>query len=136
MTTPSQERWERLGGMLIQRRVELDARYRNRTAFAADTGLNWRLLYDIEKAARTNFPADTLAEIEIAYRLPQGSIRNFLDHVSDTLIPRAEPRRRFEEPALQRIWDENEGKLPDDVLLGALTLASMLLANHEGRRSA
>lgn len=66
--------WARLGEMLVQRRVEIDPRYRNRRLFAAERGLNWRLLYDIERAKRTNFESETLAAIEVAYSLVPGSI--------------------------------------------------------------
>ena len=67
--------WTRLGELLIQRRVQLDPRYRNRRLFAIERGLDSRLVADIERARRQNFEGVTLAAaIEAAYRLEPGSI--------------------------------------------------------------
>ena len=64
--------------MLKQRRTLLDARWRNRRAFAGDTRLDYRLVYDIEEARRLNFGITTLTAIEVAYGLRLGSIAAFL----------------------------------------------------------
>ena len=134
MTTPTQERWQRLGGLLIQRRVELDPRYRYRNAFADAAGLDWRLLYDIEKGRRTNFGRATITAIEVAYRLQPGSIGEFLDDAEDTLIPLPAPEPEpepeyppFDDPVLQRMWDENKDEMRHDVLYGALSWAAWRL---------
>jgi len=66
--------WARLGELLVQRRIELDPRYRNRRIFADERGLNWRLLHDLERAKRTNFEPETMAAVEVAYGLAPGSI--------------------------------------------------------------
>ena len=71
--------WVRLGGQLARRRVEIDPRYKNRTLFAEERGMNWRLLHDIERAKRTNFEPETLAAIEVAYELAPGAIARALD---------------------------------------------------------
>ncbi len=71
--------WTRLGELLVQRRVEIDPRYRNRQLFADERGLNWRLLHDIERAKRTNFEPETLAAVEVAYSLAPGSVVRALD---------------------------------------------------------
>ena len=146
--SPSQERWQRLGDLLIQRRVALHPHYRYRNAFADDTGINWRRLYDIEKAGRTGrtgFPRSTIAEFETAYQLQPGAIWAFLDGDEDTLVPLPEPepepparvRRHFDDPRLQRMWDENEAYFPEKVLLGGVGFMKMLMdALDEDQRSA
>lgn len=78
MPTYSDEAWRRLGDMLIARRVELDSRYKNRRVFSRETGLEYKLIQDIEKVTRTNFRTETLASLEIGYRLKSGSIRAVL----------------------------------------------------------
>ena len=77
-TAMPEDRWQLLGPLLIQRRTALDPRYHNRTTFAEVTGLNYRVVYDIEEARRTNFGGSILAAIEAAYRLEPGSIARFL----------------------------------------------------------
>jgi hypothetical protein len=74
MPTVPQDARERLGELLVQRRIELNPRWRKRTVFAEDHGLNWRLLYDIERARRDTFGDETLAAVEVAYRWRKGSI--------------------------------------------------------------
>jgi hypothetical protein len=64
---------ERLGSLLKQRRVELGIQYKNRSLFAAETGLNYRLLQDIENAARDNFEDVTLLAVDRAYQWQAGS---------------------------------------------------------------
>jgi hypothetical protein len=73
--TPPDPAWERLGQMLFQRRTQLDARYSNRSKFATERGVDYRVVYDIEKARRTNFGDAVLGAIERAYELPAGAIR-------------------------------------------------------------
>lgn len=70
--------WQRLGELLTRRRVELDKRYRNRTLFATERGLNYRLAYDIEEAKRTNFSPAALALIASAYAVTPASMDDAL----------------------------------------------------------
>jgi len=72
-------RWQELGVGLKRRRTLLDARWRSRRAFAGDSRLGYRLIYDIEEARRLNFGVTTLTAVEVAYRLPPGSIAAFLE---------------------------------------------------------
>ena len=82
--------WKRLGAQLTQRRVELDPRYMNRSLFCAERGLNYRLTYDIESGARTNYGTITLRAIEVAYGLAMGAIDTVLASDGELLV-RAEP---------------------------------------------
>jgi len=70
----SREDWERVGALLIDRRIEISPRYANRRAFAAETGLNWRTLYDAEHGKRATFKPQTVRAFEAAYRLVPGSL--------------------------------------------------------------
>lgn len=72
--TPSAADWERLGELLTRRRVDLDPRFQNRTVFAEERGLNYRLAYDIEEAKRSNFRPATLAAIASAYAVTAESV--------------------------------------------------------------
>jgi hypothetical protein len=72
------EGWERLAALLRDRRVELDPQYKNRLKFAADTGLNERLISDLENARRTSYRETTLRAVEGAYRWKPGSIERAL----------------------------------------------------------
>lgn len=65
---------ERLGELLMQARINLDVRYKNRALFARERGLNYRLVQDIETAARDNFDPVTKLAIERAYGWAYGSI--------------------------------------------------------------
>lgn len=101
---------QRLGALLIRRRIEMDPRYRKRTVFAQERGLHWRLLYDIEKARRDTFSDETIAAVEAAYQWQEGSVARVLDG-GDPEAARAEgePARersaQFADPALQRLWE-------------------------------
>lgn len=70
--------WKRLGEQLMRRRIETDPRYSNRQLFTDERGLNYRTVSDIENGRRDNYEDQTLAAIEIAYRLAPGSIRRSL----------------------------------------------------------
>ncbi len=83
------ERWQRLGRLLVERRVELG--YTNRTRFASDKGFkNTRVLAAIENAERTNFDATTITSIELAYGWRLGSIKNVLDGGDPSIAPARE----------------------------------------------
>lgn len=81
--------WQRLGTALKQRRVTLDQRFRSRKAFAEATGLDYRLIYDIEESRRTNFSVATLTAIEVSYQLTPGAISRFLG--GGDLLPEQPP---------------------------------------------
>lgn len=75
------EAWERLARLLKSRRVHISTAYRNRTTFCQETGLNYKLVSDIENApdTRTNFGDESFALLEGAYQLAEGSIRRTLE---------------------------------------------------------
>lgn len=83
--TPDTAAWQRLGSLLIRRRVDLDRRYKNRNLFATERGIEYRLVSDIERHRRTNFEETTLAVLEAAYALEPGSLRKAL--AGGDLIP-------------------------------------------------
>lgn len=115
--THTHEAWTRLGGLLLGRRVELDVRYRNRRTFAAEVGLDYRVLYDIESARRTNFSDTTKRAIERAYQLNAGNLDQVLqggdldpsepiqhaEHAPPSAAPEAE--RAYEDDAEQHLWE-------------------------------
>jgi hypothetical protein len=77
MTTAGGKRWQRLGELLIARRIELGGKVRTR--FAEENGLGHdRTLSDLEKARRTVYEDATIAEVERIYRWAPGSIRAVL----------------------------------------------------------
>lgn len=76
-STPPDESWQRLGRALIARRLDLNPKYKSREVFARDTDMDYRVLFDIENARRTNFGAMTIARIERAYELQNGAIEKF-----------------------------------------------------------
>lgn len=79
---PTPQAWQRLAELLVQQRGRIDA---NAARFAKTTGLNYRLVYDIEHARRTNYRPATLSEVEAAYRLQEGTIAAFLAGETDDL---------------------------------------------------
>jgi len=87
----SREDWERVGALLIDRRIEISPRYANRRVFAEETSLNWRMLHDAEHGKRATFKPETVRAFETAYRLVPGSLRRSLD--GGPLEPAAEPAR-------------------------------------------
>jgi hypothetical protein len=70
--------WQRLGELLVRRRIELDTRYANRQKFTAERGVNYRTVSDIETGRRDNYEPRTFAELEVAYGLAPGSISRAL----------------------------------------------------------
>jgi hypothetical protein len=107
VTSDPSHGWQRLGELLIRRRLDLDARYRNRQLFADERGIEYRIVSDIERARRTNFHAVTIAEIERAYALEPGAIGRFLDGGAlETQSARATP------PLLAAVPDAPESLEP------------------------
>ena len=69
--------WGRLGEMLRVQRQMLDRRYSNRRAFANERGLNYKAVYDIERAAtggRTDFTLDSVLTLAEGYNVSYQSI--------------------------------------------------------------
>lgn len=91
--------WDRLGKALKTRRVEIDAGYRSRAAFAAATGLNERLVADLENARRTRYRETTLQAVERAYQWGPGSITAVLNGRPPSNLP----RRADPAPDLERL---------------------------------
>lgn len=67
------EAWERLGRLLITRRVQIDPVFRNRQKFIAATGLHERLVSDLEKGRRFSYRPATIDAVEAAYGLIPGT---------------------------------------------------------------
>jgi hypothetical protein len=80
MTPPSHQdsAWQRLGELLIRRRVEINPSYAKRSTFCTDTGLDYRVVADIEKARRTNFSRAVIVQLEAGYQLSRGNIERIL----------------------------------------------------------
>ena len=70
---------KRLGRLLRQARVEKALKYKDRALFARETGLNIRLIQDIETGYRPTFRDDTKLALEMAYGWQPGSIDRVLD---------------------------------------------------------
>ena len=70
--------WQRLGRMLERRRVELDTRYSNLSLFTAERGVDYRMAWDLEHGARTNYRRPTLMAAEVSYGWKPGSIESVL----------------------------------------------------------
>lgn len=66
--------WKRLGEQLVRRRIELDPRYSNRQLFAAERGVNYRVVSDVERGRRDNYEDGTVTALEVAYAVAPGSI--------------------------------------------------------------
>lgn len=66
--------WKRLGEQLILRRIQIDPKYRVRTVFARERGINYKLAADVETGYRADFATATLAEIARAYEVTYESI--------------------------------------------------------------
>jgi hypothetical protein len=77
--SPSEADWKRVGEMLQDRRVELDTRYSNRQLFADERNINYRLAFDVEKGARSNYSRPVLTSMEVAYGLGRGSLMDALN---------------------------------------------------------
>lgn len=79
----------RLGAALVDRRMDMDARYRNRELFVRERnaglfpggtpGISSRTVYDIERAKRANFDTTTKTTIEMVYALRRGAIDRALE---------------------------------------------------------
>ncbi len=90
---PRHDGWARTGALLVDRRIEIDPRYKDRMLFSKERGLNWRLLYDIERAKRENFKPESLTAIEVAYELVPGSLAR--TNAGGPLEPRSGGTRNY-----------------------------------------
>lgn len=98
--------WERLGQMLVRRRVELDPRYaRSLQVFADERHINYRLAWDIEGARRVNYTRASLALVELAYGLEHGSVEEALAGGSFRLSEMPASRDRATDPSYRAILD-------------------------------
>jgi hypothetical protein len=70
---------KRLGKLLVQARFEMNPDWRNRRLFAEEQEINYRLVQDIETAARPNFDEGTKMFIETKYGWALGSIDRVLE---------------------------------------------------------
>lgn len=80
MSEYAAERWAELARLLRSRRPRIDPKFKNRGTFCDATGLNYKLVQDIEGApeTRTNFSEESFSLIEGAYRWKPGSIQRVL----------------------------------------------------------
>jgi len=68
VTPPADESaWTRLGRLLADRRIQLAARYRNKTLFSQERQIHRRMLWAIESGGRDTYTPDTIRVIEAAY---------------------------------------------------------------------
>lgn len=108
--------WRQLGERLTARRPQVDPRFRNRRVFAQENRVDYRVVFDIEKARRSNFSTGTITALEMAYRWKLGSIKKVLDGGEPDVEPAAsvEPKAEVPEwvdldslnPAERQIWTE------------------------------
>lgn len=103
--------WERLGRLLIARRVELG--FPNRSAFARHLGMSHdRTLADLEKARRQNFDETTLLFVENGYGWQAGSIREVLAG-GDPILTAAD-RQRVMRRALAELHGAGEPTVTEE----------------------
>lgn len=115
MSYPAED-WLRLGRMLIAQRVALNPEWHNRQKFVNASGLNERLVSDLEKGRRAAYRDSTLDAVENAYHLPQGAIQKALAD-PEYQFPEVEPAgRTFVGPVAARLDREHEDVfIPDEV---------------------
>lgn len=78
----------------MRRRIELDPRYANRQVFAAERGINYRIVSSFERGERSNYDASTIAAIEVGYGLRPGAIAGALDGGDLGPVASPEPEAR------------------------------------------
>lgn len=133
------DNWKRLGDLLVRRRIEMDPRYSVRQLFAAERGINYRTVSDIERGRRDNYEDTTLTAVEVAYGVTPGSVAAALDGgpleplppVALTQVPDVPPdpsaspseaaladllRRYREDPAVQALGAQSAKKAAMRVL--------------------
>lgn len=115
MSYPAED-WQRLGRMLRAQRVALKPEWHNRQKFVNASGLNERLVSDLEKGRRAAYRDSTLDAVENAYQLPQGAIQKALAD-PDYRFPQVEPAgKTFVGPVAARLNREHDDVyIPEDV---------------------
>ncbi|MGS2645956.1 hypothetical protein [Streptosporangium sp. G12] len=135
MSDYPREAWQRLGRLLRSRRAHISPDYRNRGEFCKATGLNYKLVQEIEGAARDTFTDESFALFETGYRLTEGSIRRALaggeltpaDRDTSTASPvAAEAKAPAAEPedGAEIDWESFAPQTPTEKALFALYQAS------------
>src|SRR5690606_136616 len=81
------EAWQRLGKLLRQRRPLIDPRYRVRRVFAAVNRPTDKTVQEVENAYRSTFSDQMPTAIEVAYRLPPGTIHEVLANPDVDRLP-------------------------------------------------
>ena len=119
------EVWRRLGRMLELRRVELGTRYSNLSLFAEERGIDYRMAWDVEHGARSNFRRPTLTAIEIAYGWQPGSIAAVLAGGAPSPVGAApadapaEVRASWADENVRTLWGLSVGEDQRMSLVGA-----------------
>ena len=125
---PEQGDWNRVGELLQQQRVRLDGRYANLSRFARERRLDYRMAWDVEHGARTNYRPPTITAIEVAYGWKPGSIEQVLAGGGPVLAGENadDGRPRFDDDADQAAadaaWEAAPG-LPFELRRGTVALA-------------
>lgn len=132
MATYPREAWQRLGELLVARRVELDARYRNRREFARDVQMDYRVIYDIEVARRSNFGTSTLRGLELAYRLPTGALDEYLAGRASDLL--GTPREDVAAPSSDQAATTDNLSAIEAALRQVEAVAAALRVEHEAAK--
>lgn len=123
--------WHRLADHVIARRVALGMRDRRQLAKA--TGVTDRTLGVLERGGRVS--ASTLGAIELALQWAPGSARRILAGGEPDSAAPAATGPRYDDPALQSIWENQE--LSEAERLGAIALIQrMRAAAAAGRQPA
>ncbi len=99
--------WIQLGQMLELRRVRLERRYANLTLFTQERGLDYRVAWDVEHAARTNYRRATLSAIEVAYGLEPRSIEAFVN--DGVPLSDMDENPYEDDPGLSEVWRRSRG---------------------------
>ena len=107
--------WQNLAGLLTNRRIALDPKYRNRRVFCDERHLDYRVISDIEGARRANFSTHMLTAIEVGYELADGAIKEALANPDLTELP-----------TNARLTDPRTNPAPADVPLPAYVAFSKL----------
>ncbi len=117
--------WGRLGDALIQRRLDLDLhRYRSRRAFCDDRQIDYRVIFDIENAKRSNFGRATLLDIARAYAItPESMERKLHGHGELEPVPEPPARPLYAVPPLESSAPPEAVTLPADMAVMAQDMA-------------
>lgn len=147
MATDPDDRWTRLGELLVARRVAVDPRYRNRRTFCEETGLDYRVIGDLENHRRSNFGGETLAAAENGYRLKTGAIRGYLaggelvpadaspaaPAADEAPLPADVEEIFYRYPDLEQVWDLTLSEVERRLMI--MTTADFRDRNAAARRA-